>query len=99
MVDITTAFAQGLSLLGVAATVGIVAAPVAWWAAKLAADHSSKTWLQKHKGELDRDLESHKVPWHRRAARRGFHRRSAPGRAVVRGRAAWSRQRAMSRRI
>jgi hypothetical protein len=58
---ITTAITQGLSLLGVAATVGVVAAPVAWWVAKLAADHSSKTWLQTHKAELDRDLESHKA--------------------------------------
>jgi hypothetical protein len=61
MAGITAVMTQGLSLLGVAATVGVVAAPVAWWVAKWAADHSSKPWLQKHKAELDRDLESHKA--------------------------------------
>lgn len=50
---------DGAKLLGVATPVAFVAGAVAWLVARTAADHSSKQFLQTHKGALDRVLADH----------------------------------------
>lgn len=50
---------DGAKLLGVATPIAFVAGAVAWLVAKTAVSHSSKQFLQSHKGELDRVLADH----------------------------------------
>lgn len=57
MLDWNEVVATGLKAVAALGGVGVVAAAVA----KFVSDHSSKKWLQEHKGKLDEALETHRA--------------------------------------